>query len=1232
MSDEAGSGPVKDALNRALAEIEKAEQTHGPLDGPRQALAKATATAERAMQSLAETREHLAVLARRRRHAAERREAVEDYRSLLDAEWTEDRWAKEEWAGNGWADEEESADDEPVRATAARAIAVAPGPDHVVPAAVATELCGLAPALTLAAGYLVDTPDPDAYLEAYRAAAPRLWELGVPAGCPEPVARAALLNLERLDETGRRGVELCACLDALDEVPLPRLLPEGGDLTAPTRLGLLRFNGSTFSLDPMVRRAIGAWLTPQTRNSVALLLLKAFPRLDAKVLNHPADVPDEPLLPALLRLSEPGAIARPGLAILLAERVAWYLYARGEFEAARAAGERALEIRRRVVPPDEDVPEELLALVVRTGEKLNDTTGVGEALDRALAVLAATYSKPTRSAGSYASELVSHARLRRSTGDFAGARVVLDRALAADPTRSAADLALLAEVCAESGDLDSAVAVYRRVLASQERRYGPDDLSLLATLRRLGELLSGMGDLPAARAVLDQALGLLEREFLEVSAGDGSPGGDGSTGGSTDGDGHEVRRRRFGSGYGWVGRAQLDVVLRLGDPAGVASVVDRLLALYLPTLDSMIAFDPVLDDVVNLLAERGEPALACATLDRIIAAKASAQMYGPDHSTIFTALERIVDLQRRQADPAAVVGTMRRLVELTALRYGEQHKQLGPALLRLGEAIEESGDHDEALRTFGRAFNLILEYWGGPGHPSTCAFATDVGLAVHRTGDLDRAKVLLENAVLLNTKLDAERNGESAQETVRALRAYVAVLDELGDPATEPRERLARIDPASVPAPQSRPSPEAERIPASEVPASEVPASEVDDEIERMPVEELPQALMRFNALADQHEQAGAPDDAIRAVDGASAVLRRQIAQLSDDDPQAPYRWGDLYQLLSRKFGLLIKLRRNTEARRLTPEMAVLSERMNDWQVRAQDETKRRVAEVERRGEFVRRRVRVASEVSAARATPERLAAVRRRMTGTATPAEAVDLHDAPARLASAEPAARELVTLCAFLDPEVPFPLDQLTVSIDLLPEALRTAAEADLGLRAPLDSARRLGLLAGDGVAARMHPAVSEAVRGSLSPHEAAHAWRRAALLVLAAPVWSIPAEDDEPERQNSLAQSAIRLADENAGEDPVIVVLLLDKAIQHSRDPERKIELLERNLAIREAIFLVNELATADMANQLAELLAAEGAPERAAAVLERLIAAGSFSPGGSGHTAAVRRVAELRSPKD
>src|SRR5262249_7808380 len=160
---------------------------------------------------------------------------------------------------------------------------------------------------------------------------------------------------------GRRVVELCASLDALDEVPLPRLLPQGGDLTAPMRLGLLRFNGATFSLDPVVRRAIGSWLTPETRNSVALLLLEAFPRLRRNVLSHPVEVLDEPLLPQMLRFSEPGAVARPGLAILLAERVAWYLYARGEFEAARDAGERALEIRRRILPGDHDKqPEELL--------------------------------------------------------------------------------------------------------------------------------------------------------------------------------------------------------------------------------------------------------------------------------------------------------------------------------------------------------------------------------------------------------------------------------------------------------------------------------------------------------------------------------------------------------------------------------------------------------------------------------------------------------------------------------------------------------------------------------------------------------------------------------------------------------------------------------------------------------------------------------------------------------
>lgn len=484
---------------------------------------------------------------------------------------------------------------------------------------------------------------------------------------------------------------------------------------------------------------------PAPGEDEALNLLRALTGTDA----------DESVRPQWQRFTEPGELARPALAMLLAERLARHLFGRGEFEAARDAVERALEIRRRALPgePDEQ-PDELLELLVRAEDELG-LGGVELALDRALAALEAVHSAPDRDGHAYARHLFAHARLRRTVGDAAGARAVLDRALAADPEPIDADLALVAEVCEELGDLAGAAEVCRRMLAGAEEAYGPDSVDVLGAYRRLSEALRRAGDLPATREVLERALRLLENAFLPAPPVD------------------DEDRVWFDPAYGWVGLALVDLASRHDD---AAPVVDRLLALYLPTLDTLNTFDRPLNELVDLLVERGELALACATLDRVIAAKAVAtHMYGPDHPTVDAALVRIAELQGRQGDPVAVAGTMRRLVDVAELRHGAQHRQLGPVLLRLGEALAAAGDREEAQRAFGRAMNVVAAYWGGPSHPRTCAFATDVGLAVRRTGDLDRAKTLLELAVGLNTNLI----GATADETVRAVRAYNEVLDEL---------------------------------------------------------------------------------------------------------------------------------------------------------------------------------------------------------------------------------------------------------------------------------------------------------------------------------------------------------------------------------------------------------------------------------------------------------------------
>jgi hypothetical protein len=168
---------------------------------------------------------------------------------------------------------------------------------------------------------------------------------------------------------------------------------------------------------------------------------------------------------------------------------------------------------------------------------------------------------------------------------------------------------------------------------------------------------------------------------------------------------------------------------------------------------------------------------------------------------------------------------------------------------------------------------------------------------------------------------------------------------------------------------------------------------------------------------------------------------------------------------------------------------------------------------------------------------PEAVAAELHMAGETADP---VAVDDAPARLATATATVRQLVEICAFLDPAAPLPLDRLTAAVGLLPPALQRAADDDVGLGAVLDAARERQLLAGAGVAARMHEQTSAAIRAALHPDAAAEAWRHAALLVLAAPA-PPPGEPVPESPPDPLPQHARHLAEQQATGRDVLVEML-------------------------------------------------------------------------------------------
>src|SRR5262249_52409579 len=109
-------------------------------------------------------------------------------------------------------------------------------------------------------------------------------------------------------------------------------------------------------------------------------------------------------------------------------------------------------------------------------------------------------------------------RIRHQLGDFAGARVALDEALAVrrrilgeNHGDVATTMIMLASVLPRSDTDTSGLALLRRALAIRRSRYGNDDPRTADALYALARDMHGSGDFKGAKPVMDEWMALVQR-------------------------------------------------------------------------------------------------------------------------------------------------------------------------------------------------------------------------------------------------------------------------------------------------------------------------------------------------------------------------------------------------------------------------------------------------------------------------------------------------------------------------------------------------------------------------------------------------------------------------------------------------------------------------------------------------------------------------------------------------
>ncbi len=305
---------------------------------------------------------------------------------------------------------------------------------------------------------------------------------------------------------------------------------------------------------------------------------------------------------------------------------------------------------------------------------------------------------------------------RRARGDVEGALALLDDVVAELSAQlPASDETLLwsqrqlAETHFALGDVKAARAVLERVLAILDGLDLPDgDATMMAVLHRLGHYRHRDGDLPAARA-------LFERRYAVLA--DGADQDDPSL---------QVARQNLASAYYGLGDVQAAYALL----HQVYEVRRRTLADDAPRLQSirsslgLMAADLGDDERARELLQKAHD-VACATLPN-------------EHPALQQARDVLAKVLRRTGDLQRSLALMQQVCEVYERTLDEDQPKKHTARLNLGFTLQKLGELDEARGLLEQAHAALARLL--PGHHRVVQAARRMLLSVcWSQGDLDRA-------------------------------------------------------------------------------------------------------------------------------------------------------------------------------------------------------------------------------------------------------------------------------------------------------------------------------------------------------------------------------------------------------------------------------------------------------------------------------------------------------------
>ena len=581
----------------------------------------------------------------------------------------------------------------------------------------AEELGHLPLALAQAAAYITNSGTSlENYLTLYRQRREELWKDEKPPGeYPETVGTTWSMAFEAAAKKEPAAADLLNLLAFLAPDDIPRdLFAKGAEhlpdslseavkdeivlnraIAALRHYSLITAEGDALSLHRLVQAVTRDRLSDEERGKWAgaavRLLNAAFPFKD----EDPATWPESGrLLPHGLTATGHGEKLGAQLATVakLYDHAGSYLEIRAEFDAAKAASERAVAIGEETHGRDDPTVAPYVNNLGYVLRRLGDLEGAKKHFERALTIDEKVHGPDHPNVAIRVNNL---GLVLKDMGDLEAAKrhyvralAIFEKAYGEEHPRVAAAANNLGDVLREMGDLKGAKEHFERALTIDEKVHGPDHPDVAVDVSNLGSVLREMGDPQGAKEHYQRALTIDEKVY-------GPDHPDVAT---------DVNN---------LGRALQD----MGDLEGAKEHYERALA-----IDEKV-YGPdhpeVARDVNNLgdvLYDMADLTGAKEHLERALAI--DEKVYGRDHPDVAADVNNLGNVLREMGDLEGAKKRFERALAIDEKAYGPDHPEVARDVNNLGNVLRDMGDLKGAKEHLERALAICLKFLGED-HPKT---------------------------------------------------------------------------------------------------------------------------------------------------------------------------------------------------------------------------------------------------------------------------------------------------------------------------------------------------------------------------------------------------------------------------------------------------------------------------------------------------------------------------------